>query len=150
NAAIGVFASSNWKRIVADTHFHVVGLTRENRDGSILRLPPEAADRTVVGDHVGMSADPQRGLLGFVCVLVGPDCRVLNALDQAQSEKLQWNTKRDVMVPDRFVEIRLRQRASRRVAPSLQREQAVNPSVTRSIRVEFEAHLPEWTVWLLE
>src|SRR5262249_36619035 len=71
------------------------------------------------------------------------DVGVGDALDEAQPEQLERNAERNVLRVHRLREIRLSQRAARRIRTSLQGEKAVNASVAGSVRLILESRFAE-------
>src|SRR5580765_3419790 len=67
----GIFTAADRKFIIADAHLHVVGLASKYSDRTILRLPSETADGSVVRNHVGMTGDPEITFSILVGIHVG-------------------------------------------------------------------------------
>src|SRR5262249_10983738 len=122
HVAIGVFAATDGELVVANAHFHVVGLAGKDCQRAVLCFPSEAADSSIIRNDIWMARDSQIAFLVAMCIHVGANCGILNAFDQTEAKELQGNAKCDVAFTNGFVEVWLLKRAARSVRTSLQRE----------------------------
>src|SRR5438552_5867264 len=100
-----------------------------------------AGDRVAGEYDVRPALDPEILLPGRVVYLVREDRLVGDLLDQARAEHRRRNPEDHVAARELALEVRLRERASRRVGAAGDREQVVHASVRRAIRVLHEPRL---------
>ena len=142
------------KELVGDPHLDVVRLAGEQEQRLVLSLPSEPRDRAVVavvvrlaGDRVagendvGPALDPEILLPGRVVGLVREDRLIGDLLDQARAEHRRGNPEDHVAARELTLEVRLRERASRRVGAAGDREEVVHAPVGRAVRVVHEPRL---------
>ena len=149
-AAGRIFAPANGKCIIADSHFHVVRLSGEDSDRSVLCLPPKTADGAIVGHKVGVTGNSEFLLLLAMGGHVGENRRVLDAFNQSQSKKLQRDAECDIAIAHSFCEVRLLQCAAGRIRAALQGEEAMHAAIASAVRVVLETDFTERTVGSFE
>lgn len=126
----------------------------------VLRFPPEARDGAVVGATVHVSAqvrvrmpgDTERGLRGGIGLLVGKDGGIRDRFNEAGSKNRRGNSENNVGVPalarewiSRRHEVKLRDVATRGVAPSGDDEESVNVAVGGAIAF-LEPRFADWAI----
>src|SRR5439155_15577360 len=77
-------------------YLDVVGLTREQQERLVLRLPAEPRDRSVVTVLVRVAGDTERRLDERVRVAVGENGPVRNLLDQPAAERRRRDPEANV------------------------------------------------------
>src|SRR5215468_9875230 len=151
--AVRIFFGGSGKKLVRNSHFHVVGFTRKHGDGLVLRFPSEASYGAVVAAAIRMARDPERRTQLCGGIMLGKNFPVLNGFDQPQTGHLQRNAKSQIASSQFCFKIRLCQRAVGNrgiIGAPTDCPELMDSTVASTVGLVLEAHLADRPILLFE
>src|SRR6266446_364160 len=109
------------KQFVGDTHFHVVGLTREDHQRLVLGLPAEAGDGSIVAVVIEGTANADT--IVSLSRVIGQQGRVVNVCHQSRAKCRCGNAEDYVVCRPRSIKAGLRQAAAAGISAAGEGEQ---------------------------
>ena len=133
--ALRVFLALVLEVFIADAHLHAIGLTRENQQRLVLRLPAEPCDGAIVAIRIDVTSDTVIRLHTGIADQIVPDGCVCNRFDQPCAKSRRRNPEDHVVVGLLPGEIRLLDgTAGRRIRPASNCEKIMHSAVRAAVR----------------
>jgi len=145
--ALRVFLALTLEVFIGNAHLHGIGLTRENQERLVLRLPAETRDSAIVAVGVDMTFD---AVISFhsarIARQVVPDGCVSDRFDQPCAESGRGNPEDHVVVGLLPGEVRLLNgTAGGLIRPAGNGEKIMHATVRAAVRVPDEACFADWS-----
>jgi hypothetical protein len=123
------------EEFIRDSHLDVVSLSRENQQRFVLRFPAEARDAAIVSAGVEGAPNAECCPAGGRGVEVVDQSLVGSRFNQTESEYRRGDAEDHVALRQRSSEVRLGQRAARRIRTPPDGIEIVHAAVRSAIRV---------------